>query len=730
MYISGYYTSYDKEKRGDLTIHQTRFLLATTALILAAGLILLPASVLAIERPLEYNKSVTSDIHGTFLPARPHEIIVRFNTTVGTNDSVLLKNRERMLETLSAVKTGKRAEVIGDMGKFGMTGLNLIRLPEEVSIDDAVAIARADPSVRYATPNYRKIPEKSPNDPAFMYQWGLFNTGQDVYGLSGTYRADIHAPEAWDTTTGSGKVVIAVLDPSGVEYSIPDLVPNTWHNPGEVPGNGKDDDKNGYVDDIVGWDFYDTNDDGAITTGEGDNDPSPDFLYDDHGTNCAGILAAAGNNGMDAAGVMWSAALMPLKFDGYTWSEVQGILYAKMMGVKVICCSFGNEVYGESSYDPPEADAMADSPGILFICSAGNNGVDTDFEEHYPSGYGYSNIISVTATDQDDRLPYYSNYGAKSVHLAAPGDNILCLDPDGTTSLGDGSSLAVPYVAGVAGLILSLKPSASVSETKNAILSGVDKVPELQGRTVTGGRLNAANSVRQFKPSVTPTRTPAVSKTPTRTPVKTKTPTPQKTVTPTKTKTPVTTPTPVKTITPQKTPVPTPVRTTPPVTPVKVLPPVTTTISGPVTGSDGWESYGSRYFRVSYPENAEFNPDPTTRDDKVMISDPDMEYSMIIEVSGDATYREISRNDLRSIDIQSIQENGGAFVGSTTGTMGGEPAVVDEYVMTFSGVRFKGTDYVTTHNGRLVMVMVFASERKYDSSGKVIDRILGSVTFT
>ena len=690
--------------------------------------VFLPAAALAPQPGSDEGTPASSGITVVQEKSRPHEIIVRFNTSQERNASVLLSNQKRMLEILSSMKTGKKAEIAGDMDRYGIAGLNLIRLPEEVSIDDAVAAARADPSVRYAVPNIRKVPEKKPDDPDFSYQWGLLNTGQDVYGISGSAGADIHADGAWDITTGSSKVTIAVLDPSGVEYTHPDLVSNVWRNSREVPDNGKDDDTNGYVDDTVGWDFYDSDGDGSIKEGEGDNDPSPDFLFDDHGTNCAGIVAATGNNRKDTTGVMWSAAMMPLKFDGFTWSEVEGILYARMMGAKVICCSFGNENYGESSYDPPEADVMADSPGVLFVCSAGNKGVDTDTYDHYPSGYGYPNIISVTATNQEDKLPYYSNYGATTVHLAAPGDNILCIDPDGTTSLGDGSSLAVPYVAGVAGLVLSLKPSASVAEIRNAILSGVDKVPALEGRSVTGGRLNALNTVRIIKPDVTPTKTPTLTKTSTKTPVVTKTPTPTRTITQTKTRVPTRTPTPKKTVTPTKTKTVTPKKTvTPGPGTLNVL--ATRTVTVPPPAQETWSSYSSRYFRVSYPAGTKVEPDPMDQDDKVTLTDTDKEYFITIKVSKASHYNGLTTDDLRDIDIRANQESGMVFLQSRTGTLGGERAAVNTYAMTISGLDFIGTDYIAIHNGHLAMVMVYASERKYDTSKETTDRIAGSLTF-
>ena len=424
------------------------------------------------------------------------ELIVRFKPSVSREPEVLKKSSERMIEILLAMKKGTgRPSVMGDLSTRGLPGVQLVRLPEGVDVREAVAVYSKDPDVLYAEPNYKRLSEKIPTDPRFKDQWGLYNTGQFVYDTTGLPGSDIRAPEAWDTTTGSKNVIIAVLDPAGVQVSHPDLAANIWNNTREISGNGVDDDGNGYIDDINGWDFYDTNYDYRVDPGEGDNDPSPDHFTDDHGTSCAGVIGAAANNGVGIAGTMWDVTIMPLKFDGDTWSESAAILYARQNGARVISCSFGNYDYSQI-----EQDAIRESPGLLFVCSAGNDGLNTDISQHYPSGYPDENLISVASSDQRDGIMKLwtgggSNYGPVTVDLAAPGANILCIAPDGSFIYGDGTSLSTPYVAAVAGLILSIKPEATSKDLKDAILNSVDPLVAFADKTVTEGRLDAASAL-------------------------------------------------------------------------------------------------------------------------------------------------------------------------------------------------------------------------------------------
>jgi subtilisin family serine protease len=354
--------------------------------------------------------------------------------------------------------------------------------------DSAQALAelRRDPRVRFAERDVTYSVDSLPNDPSLGQLWGLNNTGQVVNGSGGTADADIDAPEAWGTTTGSHSVVVAVID-TGVDYAHPDLAANIWTNPGEsCPGcqnDGIDNDGNGYVDDVHGWDFV-----------NGDNDPFDDH---GHGTHVAGTIGAVGDNGLGVAGVNWNVQIMPLKFigangQGTADDAVRAILYATRMGAVVSNNSWGGEDFSQSLED---AIADADAHGSLFVAAAGNSFKDNDATPDYPSGFDLPNVVSVAATDQNDARAWFSNFGRRSVDLGAPGTSIYSTYPGGTYAYLDGTSMATPDVTGVAALAKAAFPTASAIGLKALLLRTVDPNATLAGKTTTGGRLNAANAV-------------------------------------------------------------------------------------------------------------------------------------------------------------------------------------------------------------------------------------------
>jgi uncharacterized repeat protein (TIGR01451 family) len=356
-------------------------------------------------------------------------------------------------------------------------GLSLITLPSDLTVKDALKTYNTRDEILYAEPDYF-IPLSStfPNDTFFPQLWGLHNTGQ----TGGTPDADIDAPEAWDISTRSD-IIVAVID-SGVDYIHPDLADNIWVNTNEIPNNGIDDDNNGYVDDIRGWDF-DTN----------DNDPMAVY---DHGTHCAGIIGAVGNNGEGVTGVCWNAKIMALNISHYmsgNWgifvsNAVEGIEYAVNKGAKVLSNSWGSYQYSQSLKDSIED---ANTAGVLFIAAAGNDSRNNDSPNpFYPASYNCNNIISVMATDNNDEKASWSNYGANSVDLAAPGTAILSCVLNGYYDYKDGTSMATPYVAGACALVWSRNQSLNYLQVKNIILNSVDQKPALNGLCVTGGRLN------------------------------------------------------------------------------------------------------------------------------------------------------------------------------------------------------------------------------------------------
>jgi subtilisin family serine protease len=350
----------------------------------------------------------------------------------------------------------------------------------------AVAALRAQHAVRFAEPNFIVHTDAVPNDPSFSSQWGLRNTGQTVNFYPGTAGDDIHAPSAWDVTTGSRAVKVGVLD-TGVDLVHPDLAPNIWSNPGEsCPGcgtNGVDDDGNGFADDVHGWNCL-----------AGSNDPSDD---NGHGTHVSGILGAAGNNGRGVTGVNWQVGIVPIKFigaggSGTTADAICGILYGISAGVNVINASWGDTEYSQALYD---AIAQADQHGVLFVAAAGNDGQNNDTTPHYPASYDLPNVISVAATESNDNETWFTDYGQGSVDIGAPGQNILSTWPGGGYQYEDGTSMATPFVAGAAALVKAAFPDASAMGTKALLLQTADPTASLTGDTTSGGRLDLSAAV-------------------------------------------------------------------------------------------------------------------------------------------------------------------------------------------------------------------------------------------
>lgn len=378
--------------------------------------------------------------------------------------------------------------------KIPHSRLSVVDLPEGLSVAEAIERYEASPEVEYAEPDYElrlAVNAPTPNDPSFPKMYNLYNRGQ--YG--GTFDADIDAPEAWNATTGSATIVVAVID-TGANINHRDLKDNIWTNPDEIPGNGKDDDKNGYKDDVHGWDFY--NDDSSVFDRAG---------QDSHGTHVAGTIAATGNNTVGVTGVNWRIKVMPLKFyipsaKSYVSDAVEALNYAVAEGVKISNNSYGyyDSCGGCYARSLQNAIGKADQAGHLFVTAAMNGGSDyvgddNDVIHVYPASYNNSNIISVAASNDKDALASFSNYGATSVDLAAPGKRVLSTLPGNKYGYGEGTSVAAPHVTGVAALIKSRFPNLDDEKIKARILRSVDKKASLRGKVLTGGRLNAAKAL-------------------------------------------------------------------------------------------------------------------------------------------------------------------------------------------------------------------------------------------
>ena len=350
------------------------------------------------------------------------------------------------------------------------------------AIWNAVVEWSSRPGVTYAQPDFRgQILSTFPNDSDFSNLWGMHNTGQ----TGGTSDADIDAPEAWDLFTGTSTVVVAGID-TGIDYTHQDLVDNMWTNDGEVPDNFIDDDGNGVVDDVYGFNAVNNS-----------GDPMDDH---GHGTHTAGTFGGVGNNSIGVAGVVWDVEIMALKWiasngNGFTSDAIECIDYMTDMkvnhGVNIVA---SNNSWRVSSYDQALYDAIAASnaAGIVFVAAAGNYSSDNDVTPVYPASFDLPGIISVAATDHNDLKADFSNWGATTVDLGAPGVNTYSTLPGNSYGYASGTSMASPHVAGAVAFIKGLDPSLTVAEVKEIILGNVDPIPALAGITVTGGRLNLA----------------------------------------------------------------------------------------------------------------------------------------------------------------------------------------------------------------------------------------------
>jgi len=456
------------------------------------------ATSLKVERKQDIERlSKTNDEYPPRVAAAPPEVLVRFKqgTTLDRIREIAFANNDRVDDEIEAVN---RLVVIDDLDDADAEAVakQYSSLPNVEYAEANITIKLDDPIQKDAPRDllYRENQPNLPNDPNFAEQWALNNLGQN----GGTERADIDALKAWQVSKGSEDVVVAVLD-SGVDYNHSDLAANIWTRPDSV--SRYYDDELGSIDDEHGYDGTLIDGLPALESKMGAliSDPMDD---NGHGTHCAGIIGAVGNNGIGIAGVNWNVKIMPLKFlgrggTGSTEKAIEAINYAidrKKAGVniRVISASWGSTTNSRALKDTIKA---AGDAGILFVAAAGNDGSNTDSWPHYPSSYKLPNLISVAAVDRNDALTSFSNFGVKTVDLAAPGKDIL------STWLGNeyrevsGTSMATPFVSGVAALIIAHSPNITVKELRKKLLDSVDKRDDLKGKVATGGTLCAANAL-------------------------------------------------------------------------------------------------------------------------------------------------------------------------------------------------------------------------------------------
>lgn len=411
------------------------------------------------------------------------EVLVKFRPDVDLAEikKIAAKNNDKVEDRIEAVKNlisiddldGQDAEKVAEQYR---------RMSDLVLYAEPIVQIRLEPSETYREVTAKPSEEANlPNDPMFGDQWALKNAGQN----GGKENADISAIKAWEKTKGSKKVVVAVLD-TGVDYLHMDLVTNMWIRPDGVPQYR--DDELGVFNDLNGFNAADNLADPMDENG--------------HGTHCAGVIGAEGDNEQGIAGINWQVEIMPLKFlgkggFGSTKDAIEAINYAidrkqKGVNVRVISASWGSTVYSKALEDAIRA---AGEQGILFVAAAGNDAGDNDKRPHYPSNYNLPNVISVAALDRVDNLASFSNYGVKTVHIAAPGKDILSTWLKDGYREASGTSMATPQVSGVAGLILANEPNLTVEKLRERILKSVDKVDSLNGKIENGGRLNAAKAL-------------------------------------------------------------------------------------------------------------------------------------------------------------------------------------------------------------------------------------------
>jgi hypothetical protein len=371
------------------------------------------------------------------------------------------------------------------MRSYEKLGIHLLKLPPGLSAEEAMKRFASDPAVQYVSLDYLVQVDVVPSDLRFGELWGLHNTGQS----GGTADVDVDAPEAWDITTGSSSILVGVID-TGVDYNHEDLAANMWRNPGEIPGNGVDDDGNGYVDDIYGIDAY-----------NGDSDPMDDH---NHGTHVSGTIGAVGGNGIGVVGVNWRVTIMALKFlgssgSGSTSGAIECINYAVIMASRGVNIRVLSNSWGGGGYSAALRDAIqtAANAGILFVAAAGNDAANNDATPHYPSSYDVANVIAVASTDRYDQRSSFSSYGLSSVDVAAPGSSVLSTTRNNQYAIFSGTSMATPHVSGIAALILASNPTMSYQALRKLILFSSDSVSSLSGLVLTGGRVNANNALRQ-----------------------------------------------------------------------------------------------------------------------------------------------------------------------------------------------------------------------------------------
>lgn len=406
---------------------------------------------------------------------RPEHILVKFKDE---------ENKENIKESIQEKLSLRKLHL---KKKFRHSKIELLELHEDDDFDATMEELNNHPETHYAQRDHLLYPCSFSIDGKFQEQWGLHNTGQlDNFGNVGEVGMDINVMSAWEITKGSDTVIIAVTD-TGIDINHSDLRENIYHNLKEDRSNCIDEDGNNYCDDNIGWDFVNK-----------DNTVYDSITDSRHGTLVAGIIAARGcDSGI--IGVAPNVKILPLKFmdkqHGSTSTAIEAIEYAKKMGVKIVNCSWGDYIYN------PGLRFEMENSGMIFICAAGNDGIDLTVKPFYPACFDLPNIISVAAINNRGKLWALSNYGDK-IHVAAPGVRIISTVPSNEENCYDfdsGTSLATPHVTGTVALIMSVFKNIPVQDVKLCIEQNVTKLTELEGKVKTGGVINVYKTLNSIK---------------------------------------------------------------------------------------------------------------------------------------------------------------------------------------------------------------------------------------
>jgi subtilisin family serine protease len=406
------------------------------------------------------------------------------------SDRILIKPKSGPVN-LANVHSKHRVRVLRRFQN--LDDLQVLRLPEGAKVEEIIAQYRQSGLVEFAEPDYWVKASAAPDDPRYVdgTLWGLNNRGQS----GGLIHADIGAADGWEILNSASNVIVAIID-TGIRYTHEDLADNVWVNPGEIPGNGIDDDRNGIVDDVHGLNAITNTGDPIDETG--------------HGTHVAGVIGAVGNNGKGVVGVAWKVQIMACKFMdsegmGSISDAIQCVDYARLKGAQVINASWGGV---NSSSSLRTAISRARTAGIVFVAAAGNESADDDVVGNYPSGFDLDNVVSVAASTRSDALASFSNYGATTVDLVAPGSTIYSTwnSSDKNYTYLSGTSMAAPYVAGVFALMKAKFPNDTYKQLIDRVFAATDPIASLAGKCVTGGRVNLnraleANLIANFTAS-------------------------------------------------------------------------------------------------------------------------------------------------------------------------------------------------------------------------------------